>query len=255
MDLLAAFAQISLFEMILVGAVALFASIVGGVTGYGSSALMPLVLVPLIGPEPVIPIVSLSGLFNNTTRAYAFREYVDWKRGTVIMLAAVPTCMFGAYVYTRLTSAGILIAIGAMLCLSVPLRRWVTHMKLQMNTPTLAGGSVVYGFLAGSTTGSGVVLLSLLMASGLAGAWVVATDALVSVAVAVAKLTVFGVSGVMTPQVLAFGLLIGVVALPGAFLAKAFVERLPVHVHTGILDAIVVLGGATMVFEAVKRLI
>jgi uncharacterized membrane protein YfcA len=241
--------------MILVGAVALFASIVGGVTGYGSSALMPLVLVPLIGPEPVVPIVSISGLFNNVTRAYAFREYVDWKRGMVIMLAAVPTCMLGAYVYTRLTSAGILIAIGAMLCLSVPLRRWVTHMKLQMNTPTLTGGSIVYGFLAGSTTGSGVVLLSLLMASGLVGAWVVATDALVSIAVAISKLMIFGFTGVMTPQVLAFGLLIGVVALPGAFLAKAFVERLPVHVHTGILDAIVVLGGATMVFEAVKRLV
>jgi hypothetical protein len=98
-------------------------------------------------------------------------------------------------------------------------------------------------------------LLSLLMASGLVGAWVVATDALVSIAMAVAKLTIFGVSGVLTPQVLAFGLLIGLVALPGAFLAKALVEKLPVHVHTGILDAIVVLGGATMVFEAVKRLI
>jgi uncharacterized membrane protein YfcA len=255
MELLHAFAQISLWEFILVAAVALFASIVGGVTGYGSSALMPLVLVPLIGPEPVVPIVSISGLFNNTTRAYAFREYVDLKRGAIIMLAAVPTCMLGAYVYTKLTSAGILIAIGTMLCLSVPLRRWIAHMKIQMSNSGLAVGSVVYGFLAGSTTGSGVVLLSVLMASGLTGAWVVATDALVSIAVAISKLLIFGVSGVMTPQVIAFGLLIGLVALPGAFLAKAFVKRLPVHVHTGILDGVVVLGGAVMVFEAVKKLI
>jgi uncharacterized membrane protein YfcA len=253
MDLLQGFADISLWQLILVAAVALFASIVGGVTGYGSSALMPLVLVPLIGPEPVVPIVSISGLFNNFTRAYAFREYVDFRRGTVIMLAAVPTCMLGAYVYTKLTSAGILIAIGTMLCLSVPFRRWLTHMKIQMNKGGLAAGSVAYGFLAGSTTGSGVILLSLLMASGLAGAWVVATDALVSVAVAVSKLLVFGVSGAMTPQVIAFGLLIGLVALPGAFLAKAFVERLPVHVHTGILDGIVVLGGAAMVFGAFRN--
>src|SRR5262245_37186335 len=133
MELLHAFAQISLFELILVAAVALFASIVGGVTGYGSSALMPLVLVPLIGPEPVVPIVSISGLFNNVTRAYAFREYVDLKRGMLIIAAAVPTCMLGAYTYTRLTSAGVLIAIGAMLCLSVPLRRWLMHLKLQMS--------------------------------------------------------------------------------------------------------------------------
>jgi uncharacterized membrane protein YfcA len=254
MDLLQGFADISLWQIILVAAVALFASIVGGVTGYGSSALMPLVLVPLIGPEPVVPIVSISGLFNNVTRAYAFREFIDFKRGLIITAAAVPTCMLGAYTYTRLTSAGILIAIGTMLCLSVPLRRWLTHMKVQMSNGGLAAGSFVYGFLAGSTTGSGVILLSVLMASGLAGAWVVATDAFVSIAVAVSKLFVFGVSGAMTPQVIAFGLLIGLVALPGAFLAKAFVERLPVHVHTGILDGIVVLGGATMIFGAFRQL-
>ena len=148
MDLLQGFADISLWQLFLVAAVALFASIVGGVTGYGSSALMPLVLVPLVGPEPVVPIVSISGLFNNVTRAYAFREYIDFKRGTIIMLAAVPTCMLGAYTYTKLTSAGILIAIGTMLCLSVPLRRWLTHMKIQMSNGGLATGSVLYGFLA-----------------------------------------------------------------------------------------------------------
>jgi uncharacterized membrane protein YfcA len=253
MDLLQGFADISLWQLILVAAVALFASVVGGVTGYGSSALMPLVLVPLLGPEPVVPIVSISGLFNNVTRAFAFRAYVDFRRGLIIMLTAVPTCMLGAYVYTKLTSAGILIAIGTMLCISVPLRRWLIHMKVKMNNSGLAAGAVAYGFLAGSTTGSGVVLLSLLMASGLAGAWVVATDAFVSIAVAVSKILVFGVSGAMTLQVIAFGLLIGLVALPGAFLAKAFVERLPVHVHTGILDGIVVLGGVMMVFGAFRQ--
>jgi uncharacterized membrane protein YfcA len=252
MDLLQGFANISFLELVLVAVVALFASIIGGVTGYGSSALMPLVLVPLVGPEPVVPIVSISGLFNNVTRAYAFREYIDFNRGTIIMLAAVPTCMLGAYTYTKLTGAGILIAIGTMLCLSVPLRRWLTHMKIQMSNGGLAAGSVLYGFLSGSTTGSGVILLSILMASGLAGASVVATDALVSIAVAVSKLLVFGVSGAMTPQVIAFGLLIGLVALPGAFLAKSFVKRMPVHIHTGILDGIVVLGGAVMVFNAFR---
>src|SRR6478735_4278218 len=223
MGLFEGFADISLWQLVLVAAVALFASIVGGVTGYGSSALMPLVLVPLIGPEPVVPIVSISGLFNNVTRAYVFREFVDFRRGAIIMLAAIPPCMIGAYFYTKLTSAGVLIAIGAMLCASVPLRRWLAHREIKMSSGGLAAGSFIYGFLAGSTTGSGVILLSVLMASGLAGAWVVATDALVSIAVALAKLAVFGVAGAMTPQVVAFGLLIGVVALPGAFLAKAFV--------------------------------
>ena len=130
MDLLQGFADLSLAQLFLIAAVALFTSVIGGVTGYGSSALMPLVLVPLIGPEPVVPIVSISGLFNNVTRAYAFRQYIDFKRGAIIMLAALPMCMLGAYTYTRLTSAGILIAIGTMLCLSVPLPVSYTHLTL-----------------------------------------------------------------------------------------------------------------------------
>jgi len=43
------------------------------------------------------------------------------------------------------------------------------------------------------------------------------------------------------------------VALPGAFLAKALIERLPLHVHTAILDAVVIGGGAAMVVNAFAR--
>jgi hypothetical protein len=47
--------------------------------------------------------------------------------------------------------------------------------------------------------------------------------------------------------------LIGGVAFPGAFLARTFVTRLPIHVHTAILDAVVLFGGAVMVFGALAR--
>ena len=45
------------------------ASIIGGVAGYGTGALMPLVLVPIVGAEPVVPIIAISALFTNTSRA------------------------------------------------------------------------------------------------------------------------------------------------------------------------------------------
>jgi hypothetical protein len=48
-------------------------------------------------------------------------------------------------------------------------------------------------------------------------------------------------------------LLIGVIAFPGAFLARAFVARMPLHVHTAILDVVVLLGGAVMVFSALAK--
>jgi len=67
-SILAGFADISLGQLVLVGGMALLASIVGGLAGYGTGALMPLVLVPLIGAEPVVPIIAISSIFTNLSR-------------------------------------------------------------------------------------------------------------------------------------------------------------------------------------------
>jgi hypothetical protein len=107
--------------------------------------------------------------------------------------------------------------------------------------------------VVGGTTGAGVILLSLLMAAGLNGAAVIATDAAISIVIGVVRIAVFGMAGALTPQVVAFALLIGLIAIPGAFLARSFVERMPLAVHTAILDAVVIFGGAAMLAGAVAR--
>ena len=40
--------------------------------------------------------------------------------------------------------------------------------------------------------------------------------------------------------------------MPGAFLARAFVERMPVHIHTAILDVVVIAGGVVMISAALR---
>jgi uncharacterized membrane protein YfcA len=117
----------------------------------------------------------------------------------------------------------------------------------------LAAACFGWGPLAGGTVGAGIILLSLLMAAGLEGAAVVATDAVISIGIGLAKLTTFGLAGAVNATVIAIALLIGGVAFPGAFLAKRLIERLPLHVHTAILDAVVIVGGAVMIVNAFAR--
>lgn len=255
MNLLSGFADFSLIQLVLVAGVALFASVIGGVAGYGTGALMPLVLVPLIGAAPVVPIIAISAIFSNFSRATAYRRYADRRRAGIVVLASAATTALGAYGYTMLTSAGAAVVIGAMLVLSIPLRRFARRRQLRIGEKGLGLGAAAYGVVVGGTSGSGVILLSLLMASGLEGAAVIATDALISLATGIIKISVFGLAGVLTPQVIAFALLIGLVALPGAFLAKSFVERMPLHFHTIILDAAVIVGGLVMMSAALRHLI
>ncbi len=250
MELFSAFADISIWQLLLVAGVALFASLVGGVSGYGTGALMPLVLVPLVGPAPVVPIIAISALFSNSSRMAAFLKYVSWRRVAIVLVASVPTCVLGAWGYTMLSNAGTALVIGGMLILSVPLRRLLKHRNVQVGDGGLAVGAAGYGVVAGGTAGSGVILLSLLMAAGVEGAAVIATDAAISIVIGIVKIAVFGMAGVLTPQIAAFALLIGIVALPGAFLARAFVERMPVHVHTAVLDVVVLVGGVVLIYGA-----
>jgi uncharacterized membrane protein YfcA len=255
MDVAAVIANLSAGELLAVAGMALIASLVGGIAGYGTGALMPLVLVPLIGAEPVVPIIAISALMTNTSRALAFRRVLDFRRALIVLVAALPTCVLGAYGYTLLTSVGATLVIGGMLMASVPLRRYFSRRAMRISNGGLAAASVGYGVLVGGTAGAGIVLLSLLMSAGLEGGAVIATDAAISIVMGIVKISVFGIAGVVGAQVIAFGLLIGSIAFPGAFLAKALVDRMPVRVHTAILDAVVLCGGAFLISRAIAALV
>ena len=255
MNIVSGFAHISLLQLLLVALMALFASIIGGLAGYGTGALMPLVLVPMIGAEPVVPIIAISAIFTNLSRSVAYFRHTDRRRVAIVTVAAAFSTALGAYGYTRLTNAGAALVIGTMLILSVPLRRVLRRRAIKIGHQGLAAGAVGYGVVVGGTSGSGVILLSLLMAAGLEGAAMIATDAVISVFTSVIKISVFGLAGVVTAQVLAYAVLIGAISLPGAFLARVFVDRMPVPIHAAILDAAVISGGAVMISAAVRQLL
>ena len=244
--------DVSLIELVLIVALAAFSAITGGVAGYGTGALMPLILVPMVGAAPVVPIIAISAMFTNSARVVAFRRFLDPRRAVIGLVCALPTCVLGAWLYTLLTGRGAALVIGSSLIATVPLRRLLKRRGHRLGDKGYAAAAAGWGIVVGGTTGAGVILLSLLMATGLEGAAVIATDATVSIGMGIVKLAVFGAVGVLTDKVIVIALLIGVVAFPCTFLAKLIVHRLPVHVHTALLDAVVVVGGTMMIFGAVR---
>jgi uncharacterized membrane protein YfcA len=244
--------DVTIFELIAIVGLAAFSAIAGGVAGYGTGALMPLVLVPMVGAAPVVPIIGLSALFSNAARVAAFRDRVDWSRAAIALAVALPFCGLGAWLYTLLTGRGAALVIGTTMISTVPLRRLLRRRGHHLGTKGFVAGSALWGFLMGGTTGAGVILLSLMMAAGLEGAAVIASDAVVSIVTGLIKVAVFAVTGVLTPKVLVIGCLIGIIAFPCTFLAKLIVDRLPIHVHTAILDVVVIIGGLVMLLSALR---
>jgi uncharacterized membrane protein YfcA len=227
-------------------------AVLGGVAGYGTGPLMPLVLVPMVGAEPVVPIIAISSMFTNTARLSAFRQALQLRLALIALSAASPTCVLGAWLYTLLSGRGAAIVIGSTLIATVPLRRLLRYHGYHLGEKGFAFAAAAWGLLVGGTSGSGVVLLLLLLAAGLEGTAVIATDSAISLATGVIKIAVFAFAGVLTPTVIVVALLIGFVGFPCTFLAKLIVARMPVHVHTAVLDVIVVIGGAVMLSSALR---
>jgi len=244
--------DVSLLELTIIVALAAFSAITGGVAGYGTGALMPLILMPMVGASPVVPIIAISALFTNSARVIAFRNLLDSRRAVIALVCALPTCVLGAWLYTLLTGRGAALVIGSTLIATVPLRRVLKRRGHKLGEKGFAAASAGWGVVVGGTTGAGVILLSLLMATGLEGAAVIATDASISIVMGVVKLLVFGIAGVLTSKVVAIALVIAAVAFPCTFLAKLIVGRLPVHVHTALLDAVVIIGGTVMIGGALR---
>lgn len=242
--------DLTLAQFALVALVAFGAQIVGGLAGYGTGLIMPLVLVPTIGAEAVVPVIALSALITNPTRVYTFRHDLDVRKALVVSATALPTVGLGAWGFTLLSGAGATLLIGTMLIILVPLRRYLKRLQLSLGERGLATAGVGFGFVMGGTTGSGALLISMLMAAGLTGTQVIATDAAVSTILGVVKAGVFFGAGVLPPSLWLVAILIGVMATPGALVARWLSTRFSAGVHDKLLEATIIFGGLLLIWRA-----
>ena len=243
-------ADLTVAELALVAVTALCAQIIGGMAGYGTGLLMPLVLVPMVGAPAVVPVIALSAIITNATRVAAFRDSLDLRKALIATGAALPFALLTAWGYTQLTSRATAIFIGIMLIVLVPVRRLFEHLKLRLDDKGLAISSIGYGIISGGSAGSGVILLSLLLAAGLSGTQVIATDAMVSFLLCIFRTGVFVGFGALDAKLVALALLIGVMATPGTLTAKWLVRRFSARVHTLILEAGIIVGGGMLIWRA-----
>ncbi len=245
--------DIEVWQFLLVGIVAFLASIVGGIAGYGTGLLLPPILLPIIGPEALVPVIGVSAVLNNASRLLAFRQFVEWRKAVPLMLCALPTTVIGAFGYTLLSGRQILFFIGAMLIALVPLRRVLASRSVHLSDRGMIVAGAGFGLLIGSSTGSGVMLLAILLGTGMTGLAVISTDAAVTLGLVVAKSATFASAGALNAQTTMVGLFLGVCAIPGAFIAKKLAIQLRNNVHILLLDAVIIIGAVLMIAHAVAR--
>jgi uncharacterized protein len=230
--------------------VAAVVSVIAGVAGYGTGLLLPLALVPAIGAEATVPVLGVTALFTNGGRILAFRHDIDWSKVRRLALPALPGVVIGAAFNAWLSGKGVLVVLGLTLLVMVPLRRWIGKQGALLPDWAVTPAGFLFGLLSGGTAGAGVILIAILGTFGLAGPALIATDAAISVVTGTLKTVTFGSLGVLMPPLVVFAVVIGLATMPGGFAARAILRVLPMKVHAALLDGVILLGGAALLWRA-----
>ena len=234
----------------LTAAVAFFAAILGGLSGFGPGLILPPFLAALVGVEGVVPTMAVAALIINVSRFSAYRRAVDWLVARKLVVAVLPAAAASATLYTWLDPRAIAFVLGAFLVGAVPLRRALARRRFVPDGRAWLALGLAFGGLAGMTSGGSVVLIAGLMAAGLAGTTLVGTDAAISIVTNLLRLAIYGADGLVTAQRGVAGLLIGLATVPAAFVARMLFDRIPLHAHTLLIEGLVIAGGVTFLWRA-----
>lgn len=239
------------YQFALIGAVAFGASILGGLAGYGTGLILPIFLAPAVGVANVVPVMAVAMIFNNGSRVAAFWRDIRWAHARRILAFGLPACVAGAYGYTLLAANWVALLLGVFFIASVPLRRLLVRAGWQLEARGVAVAGAGFGFVNGGVPGAGLLLISTLMAAGLAGPALIATDAIVSVIMGAAKVALFGGLARLDAGLALAGVLIGLCTVPGAFVARRLLALVSLKVHTVVMEFVVLAGGAGFLWRAV----
>lgn len=224
---------------------------IGGVVGFGASVLVMPALVLGFGPKEAVPVMAIASVLANTSRIAVWWRDVDWRAGLVYCVTAVPAAALGARTLIALDARLVEGLLGAFLILAIPLRRWLLAQGFRIDKWGLALLGLVIGFLTGLVASTGPINTPFFLAYGLTKGAYLSTEAVGSAAVSLTKAIVFRSFGALPTETLLRGLIVGGSLMAGSWLAKGIVLRMDARRYAGILEAMMVVAGLTMIWGAI----
>jgi uncharacterized membrane protein YfcA len=236
--------------LLFVLAVGLVAGTISGIVGTGSSIMLMPVLVYAYGPKQAVPIMAVAAVLANVSRILAWWHEVDWRACAAYSLTGVPAAALGARTLLALPSRAVDISIGLFLIAMVPARHALARHQLKFSLWHLALGGAVIGYLTGIVVSTGPLSVPLFLFYGLTRGAFLATEAASSLGLYFSKSVTFQRFGALTGDVALKGLIAGASLMFGAFIAKRFVLRLEPEVFRLVMDAIMLMAGLAMLWNA-----
>ena len=240
-------------EYFFVLGVGLIAGTVGGIVGFGSSIMLMPVLVVAFGPRQAVPIMAVAAIMTNLSRIVVWWRDVDWRACAAYSITGAPAAVFGARTLLVLPPGIVEVALGAFFIAMVPLRRLLAAHDLRLGLWHLAVIGLVVGFITGIVATTGPLTVSVFLAYGLVKGAFLATEAAGSLAIYVTKSITFRTLGALPFDALMRGPITGSSLMAGTLLAKRVVVKLPAERFRVLMDGLLLVSGAAMLWAAATQ--
>lgn len=235
--------------LFILGSLAWFFSTVAA--GGAATLLIPIITF-LLGAQMVAPTISVAALIANPSRAFIFRNHIDWQVIRYLLTGSVIGAIIGAWLLTRINSQ-IIQVILALFLISYVLQdkfsktKLALKMKLHWFFPL--GFSV--SFLSGLIGATGPVHNPFMLSYGLEKERLIATKAINSLVMQMTKLISYGAFGVLSIQIASYGMVLGAGAVLGVFMARKHLENIDASQFKQYTLILMFICGVVMLFKAI----
>ncbi|WP_199097749.1 sulfite exporter TauE/SafE family protein [Dyella sp. ASV21] len=220
----------------------------------GGAGLMLLPILRLGLPAAQVPAaLSIGTAVSSASRIALFFRHIHWPVVRWFVPAAMPCVWLGAWLLTYVEPAYLEAALGLFLLGNLPmlLRRTapvaVSHEQPRW-TLALIGGAA--GFVSGLTGAVGLIFNRFYLSYGLSKEQVIATRAANEIILHLIKLLLYGLFGLLTPEVLGAGAAVALAALMASWVSRRVLPYLSEVLFKRIGYAAMVLSGVFMCSNA-----
>jgi uncharacterized membrane protein YfcA len=239
---------------ILLGVViaALITSTIHGTVGVAGGTLMAAALALLIGVKPVVPVMSVALVVSHFSRTMLNVRTIDWRALAIVMAGATPMIVVGALVYGMLPGRAIAVVLGILILAAIPLRHWAHSRQIKAGSTTLGAVGGVFGFLAGGSIGSGMLLTPFLLGYGMSKEAFVGTMALIAFITNAIRMATFGGSQLLDAHYAFMGFMVGLAMIPGNWIGRTILRRMAPGTHSRLIDLFALLAGLDFLYLAFR---
>jgi uncharacterized membrane protein YfcA len=214
----------------------------------------PFILIPLIslllGVQAVAPIITTGLLVGNTQRSLFFWEHIDWTVTAWYVPGAAIGAVIGCYGLSHIHAEGFqaLVGIGLIImAISHGLGRKETQFTV--NAWVFLPVSMINAIGSGLIGSTGPIMNPMYLNYGLEKEAMIATKALNKTVLHIVKLTAYLVLGNLSQEYLAYGLVIGLAAIPANWLGKQVLASISAQQFRQLVFTFVAFSGVFMVWQ------